>query len=140
MGKESSKKATADDNPGDNYLKIKNFFYLFCLTSSFFRAMYVDMKTTQPHENKGKNNQPPDFCRQKGSAMYAIASNLVGLPSSTLRVRIVRDVADCYEVVTADLLDAGTRLMLSKSKVALEGAPTSTLLSHKDGLVGFIVD
>lgn len=77
------------------------------------------------------NNTPKG---EKGGVMYAIAS-VVGFRSSTLRVRIVRDVADCYEVVTCDLLDSGTHLMLSKSKVTVE--TPSTVLVHKDGFVGF---
>ena len=74
---------------------------------------------------------------QKGSTMYAIATGLRGFRVSTLRVRIVRDLQGCYDVVTADLLDAGTPLILSKDKVQLE--TPCEVISHKSGLVQFAV-
>ena len=62
--------------------------------------------------------------------MYALASGLVGFPSSSLRVRVVRTDARYVWVVTADLLDAGTPLTLNAGQVApLDGRRTALSLT-----------
>lgn len=56
--------------------------------------------------------------------MYALANNLRGFASSTLRVRVTRTDATSGNVwvTTADLLDAGTALVVTRAQVtALEG-------------------
>lgn len=56
---------------------------------------------------------------------YALAFRLVGFPSSTLRVRVREIQHGRYAIVhTADLLDAGTMLLLDIDKLeALEENP-----------------
>lgn len=49
--------------------------------------------------------------------VHALAHRLVGFQSSTLRVRIEEWRDGCAWIVTADLLDAGTSLVLDISKV-----------------------
>lgn len=69
---------------------------------------------------------------------YAIASGLRGFGTSELRVR-VREIRDGVAfVVTADLRDAGTPLVLDPDQVRAE-PQTTTVVSHRDGLVGFEV-
>lgn len=68
--------------------------------------------------------------------MYAIATGLIGFRSSTLRVRIVEHLRYGYvNVVTADLLDAGTPLTLDAMQVA--PVAESEVVRHRDGLVAF---
>ena len=67
--------------------------------------------------------------------MYSIAHPVFGFRVSSLRVRVLRDMGTCCEVITADLSDAGTRLVLDKSKLTAE-VPSSVLV-HKNGFVGF---
>jgi len=52
--------------------------------------------------------------------MYAIATGLIGFSSDSLRVRIERRdaLSGCVWVRTADLLDAGTPLVLDAAQVA----------------------
>jgi hypothetical protein len=67
---------------------------------------------------------------------YAVAHRLIGFRSSSLRVRIVEQLSNGdFNVVTADLLDAGTPLTLSASQV--EGEALVTVTRHRDGLVAF---
>lgn len=67
--------------------------------------------------------------------MYAIATRLIGFRSSTLRVRITERRGDYVWVITADLLDAGTKLVLDASQIEVEGE--SEVVRHRDGLVSF---
>lgn len=64
---------------------------------------------------------------------YAIASGLVGFRSSSLRVRVERTQGDYAWVRTADLLDAGTPLVLNASQ--LEPQSSGEVVRHKSGLV-----
>lgn len=50
--------------------------------------------------------------------MYFFATNLVGFRSTTLRVRVTERRAGYVWVVTADLLDAGTKLVLADAQVS----------------------
>lgn len=65
---------------------------------------------------------------------YALASDLKGFASSTLRVRVTRREGDYVWIITADLRDAGTRLVLRASQVVGE-EPEQGLLRHQTGLV-----
>jgi hypothetical protein len=51
------------------------------------------------------------------SSLYGLAHGLIGFRSSTLRVRIERRESGYVWVRTADLLDAGTPLVLNSSQV-----------------------
>lgn len=48
---------------------------------------------------------------------YFFASNLIGFRASTLRVRVTERRDGYVWCVTADLLDAGTRLVLKDEQV-----------------------
>ena len=75
---------------------------------------------------------------QKGSAMeYAIAKNLRGFRSSTLRVRVLERRAGHVWVRTADLLDAGTPLVLREENVEPEPGADVAAVRHPAGLVAF---
>lgn len=51
------------------------------------------------------------------SFTHALAHDLIGFPTSTLRVRVL-DSNELYVwVITADLLDAGTRLVLDQAQI-----------------------
>ena len=65
--------------------------------------------------------------------MVALASGLVGFPSTTLRVRVTRTEGAYVWATTADLLDAGTKLVLDASQVSPETA--SEAVRHSNGLV-----
>lgn len=65
---------------------------------------------------------------------YGIANNLRGFRASTLRVRIERRERNYVWVRTADLLDAGTPLVLDASQVEPEAASTATV-PHPAALV-----
>ena len=67
--------------------------------------------------------------------MYALASGLRGFQSDSLRVRITRQEPGYVWVITADLLDAGTKLVLDPSQV--EPEQPATVTAHRDGLVAF---
>lgn len=67
--------------------------------------------------------------------MAYIASSLIGFPSSSLRVNVIRREGGYVWVRTADLLDSGTALVLSASQVQPEEAETVSF--HKTGLVTF---
>lgn len=68
------------------------------------------------------------------TSYLALASGLRGFRSSSLRVRVLEVRDGCAWVVTADLLDAGTRLVLDPGQlVALEGAAGG--LVHRVGLL-----
>lgn len=69
------------------------------------------------------------------STQYAVASGLKGFRSSTLRVKITRQEGQYTWVVTADLLDAGTPLVLDIAQVTPE--VSETVLIHRTGLVAF---
>lgn len=49
---------------------------------------------------------------------YALASNLIGFKNDTLRVKVVRSEGNYRWVVTADLSDSGTNLVLDASQVS----------------------
>lgn len=66
---------------------------------------------------------------------YAIARNLRGFKASSLRVKITRSEGAYVWVVTADLLDAGTPLVLDASQIEI--LVSETVTSHKNGLVIF---
>jgi len=70
---------------------------------------------------------------------YAVASGLVGFRSTSLRVIVTRRSGAYVWVVTADLLDAGTPLVLSPNQVVMEAdqAGYSAPWRHRDGLVTF---
>jgi hypothetical protein len=69
---------------------------------------------------------------------YAIASGLRGFRTSELRVR-VREIRDGVAfVVTADLADSGTMLVLDPAQLRVE-PQTTTVVSHRTGLVTFEV-
>lgn len=65
---------------------------------------------------------------------YGIAHNLRGFRASSLRVAIERRERNYVWVRTADLLDAGTRLVLDASQVEPETASTVTV-PHPAALV-----
>ena len=67
---------------------------------------------------------------------YAVANGLRGFRSSSLRVLVTRVELPNVWIRTADLLDAGTPLVLDASQVTPEAAPDSGL-QHKTGLVVF---
>ncbi len=68
---------------------------------------------------------------------YAIATDLKGFPTSTLRVKITRFIGyGHYNVITADLRDSGTQLVLTEDQLQPCDDTTETWI-HKDGLVGF---
>lgn len=48
---------------------------------------------------------------------YALATALKGFKSSTLRVRVLEVRSGCAFVVTADLSDVGTRLVLDPAQL-----------------------
>ena len=54
------------------------------------------------------------------SSPYFFATNLVGFRSDVLRVRVLERRSGYVWVITADLLDAGTRLVLSEAQVQEE--------------------
>lgn len=66
---------------------------------------------------------------------YAIATGLRGFRSESLRVLVLREEAGLAWVVTADLLDAGTALVLDATQVEPEVQVTD--LRHSTGLVSF---
>jgi hypothetical protein len=70
------------------------------------------------------------------NTQYAIARNLKGFGTDTLRVKVLR-VASPYDVivVTADLVDAGTTLAISPEQLTPEEPETVSF--HKSGLVAF---
>jgi hypothetical protein len=51
------------------------------------------------------------------SFTHALAHNLIGFKASTLRVRVLDSNETCVWVITADLLDAGTRLVLDQTQI-----------------------
>lgn len=51
---------------------------------------------------------------------YALAHNLRGFATSTLRVKVLRDEGGLVWVMTADLTDAGTHLVLNKEQIERE--------------------
>lgn len=69
---------------------------------------------------------------------YAIAHNLIGFRSTTLRVKIERIANESnINVRTADLLDAGTPLTLDPVRHQLENEVAETYEMAKGGLVIF---
>jgi hypothetical protein len=66
---------------------------------------------------------------------YGIATKLRGFQSESLRVKVTREEGKYTWVTTADLLDAGTHLVLDTSQVTPE--EPETVLIHKEGLVAF---
>ena len=54
----------------------------------------------------------------KTSLTYAIANKVVGFATSSIRVQVVRHMSDSQvEVLTADLCDAGTWLVLNPNQL-----------------------
>lgn len=69
-------------------------------------------------------------------ATFALATSLIGFRTSTLRVRVIDRRDGCVWVITADLIDVGTRLVLDPSQVEeLPDYVTEVTYRHKDGLV-----
>lgn len=68
---------------------------------------------------------------------YAIAHNLIGFKASTLRVIVTRREYGNAWITTADLLDAGTQLVVSETQIEAYLGEYADLLSHKNGLVEF---
>lgn len=66
---------------------------------------------------------------------YAVAHNLKGFRSTTLRVKVVRAEGSYRWVVTADMLDAGTSLVLDANQVVDEAPETVQI--HRNGFVAF---
>lgn len=66
---------------------------------------------------------------------YAIANNLKGFPTSSLLVNVIERRDGCAWVVTADLLDAGTPLVLDENQ--LEAEKVFKVWMHKKGVVEF---
>ena len=52
------------------------------------------------------------------ASYYALASNLIGFKNDTLRVKVVRSEGNYRWVVTADLSDSATNLVLDASQVS----------------------
>lgn len=65
---------------------------------------------------------------------HAVANNLRGFRSSSLRVQVVRREAGLVWVRTADLLDVGTPLVLRAEQV-VEETPAECGLRHRSGMV-----
>jgi len=65
---------------------------------------------------------------------HAVAHNLVGFSSSSLRVIVTRQQGDYCWVTTADLQDVGTKLVLDRFQVVPE-EDTTTVVRHPAGLV-----
>ena len=84
------------------------------------------------------NNDSHRASAQKGASMahqYGLATGLKGFgPISTLRVRILEARDGVVFVVTADLADAGTRLVLNPSQVEPEPSAAEPSV-HATGLV-----
>ncbi len=83
-------------------------------------------------------SQPTMAASTKEGDMYAIASGLRGFRSTSLRVRITRRDSGMVWVRTADLLDAGTALVLNASQVSEKATSydqQTTLVRHARGLV-----
>ena len=68
-------------------------------------------------------------------SVYAIARNLVGFSSSSLRVKVNQVEGTYARVTTADLRDAGTRLVLDVAQIEYE--QPEYVLVRTDGTVGF---
>lgn len=66
---------------------------------------------------------------------YAIASGLRGFSSSSLRVFVERETEHYAWVITADLRDAGTRLVLDADKLIPIEEPAPTGYRHASGLI-----
>lgn len=66
---------------------------------------------------------------------YAIAHNLNGFSSSSLRVKVTRTDGENVWVVTADLLDAGTAMVLDASQI--EYMTPVWFVTASNGLVSF---
>jgi hypothetical protein len=70
------------------------------------------------------------------SRRYAVAYNLVGFPTSSLRVWVREELGNYVNVVTASVLDCGTQLTLNRSQIEYEWEWEEELpLRHVDGLV-----
>ena len=70
---------------------------------------------------------------------YGLASGLVGFPTSELRVKVTEAARSGHIwVMTADLADAGTPLVLREEQVQpLEDYVSADAWQHKSGLVIF---
>ncbi len=67
---------------------------------------------------------------------YAVANNLKGFNSDSLRVKVWAAENDYRWVTTADLQDAGTNLVLDASQITAE--TTETVERHATGLASFV--
>ena len=70
------------------------------------------------------------------TTQYALATALKGFRATALRVVVTRREAGLVWVRTADLLDAGTSLVLKASQVS-DLPEASATLTHRGGLVSF---
>jgi len=62
---------------------------------------------------------------------HALATGLIGFRSSTLRVRVI-EIRDGYAwVITASLLDVGTKLVLDASQIIPEPTDVAVTYHHK---------
>lgn len=68
---------------------------------------------------------------------YALANNLIGFKSSTLRVIVTREELGNVWVTTADLLDAGTQLVIDASQIEAIPSEMVDVMSHKNGMIEF---
>ena len=69
---------------------------------------------------------------------YALASGLIGFPSTSLRVRVVEvHNTEAVTVRTTDLQDAGTVLNLKASQLTPEADLVPQMVRHTTGLVFF---
>ena len=66
---------------------------------------------------------------------YALASKLVGFSSTTLRVQVLRSEGDYRWVITADLRDAGTKLVLDASQVRDEPDAVEQIERYEDAMI-----
>jgi hypothetical protein len=67
---------------------------------------------------------------------YAIAYGVIGFPKSSIRVKVTEDRDGYVWVRTADLMDAGTPLVLDRSQIEYElDWPVEDVYMHRDGLV-----
>jgi hypothetical protein len=90
------------------------------------------------NDNHGQRNETgsramPPATSLEGIMSYAIASGLVGFPLESLRVRVIGTQVGVVFVVTADLIDAGTHLVLDPDQ--LRAIEPEVDLVYSQGLV-----
>jgi hypothetical protein len=69
------------------------------------------------------------------TSYLALASGLLGFRSSTLRVRVLELRNGCAWIVTADLLDVGTRLVIDERQLSALEEVGGAGLVHRSGLL-----